>query len=159
MRYLRFLLWLVAVAAAAIWFLGLAHGFRGFTCVQTGHTCKSHDLRLQGHLVVWLAPLVLIASLWLVRVSKRYEFRFQQYSRRPAEQREPLQQQATQLAPPTAPSLNVDPVSGPQVSDQTADQRVDHSPRHAAKGHFITIHEPFLNSRPRHAAPEPEPEW
>jgi hypothetical protein len=160
MRFLRILLWLVALAAAGIWFLGLAHGFRGFTCVQTGHTCKAHDLRLRGHLVVWVAPLALIASLWLVRISKGYTFRFQQYTKRPAPQRESLRQPAAQLVPPTVPSLSDDPVSGARVSsDRPVSQQVERTPRHAAKGQFMTLDEPSSKSRPRHAAPEPEPEW
>lgn len=159
MRFLRFLLWLVAIGAAGVWLFGLAHGFKGFTCIQTGHTCKAHDPRLQGHLMVWLAPLVFLASIGLMRVSKHYSFRFQQFAKRPAAQRQPLLQQAAQLAPPTASRLSDGPGSGPQVSDQPASQHVDRPPRHAAKDQFITLYDQPFNSRPRHAAPEPEPEW
>jgi hypothetical protein len=167
MRFVRFLLWLVAIGAAGIWFVGLAHGFKGFTCVKAGHACTTRDLRFQGHVVVWLAPLVFVVSLCLVRVSKHYRFRFQQYSKRPVAQRQPLTQQATQLAlpqqatqlvPPTTSRLSDGPTVAPRVTDQPESEQVGPTPRHAARDQFITFYEP-ANARPRHAAPEPEPEW
>ena len=90
MRYLRFLLWLVAIGAAGVWSIALVHGFKGFYCVKTGHTCTSHDLRFQGHVVLWLAPLVFLLSLWLVRASKHYRFRIRQSTQRPVAQGQPL---------------------------------------------------------------------
>ena len=159
MRYVRFLLWLVAIGAAGVWLIGLAHGFKGFTCVKTGHACTARDLRFQGHVVVWLAPLVFLVSLWLVRVSKHYRFRFKQYAKRPVAQRQPLPQQGTQLAPPTTSGLSGGPAVGPRVTDQPESERVGSAPRHAARDQFITFYEQPVNARPRHAAPEPEPEW
>ena len=93
LRYVRFLLWLAAIGAAGVWFIALAHGFTGFFCVQTDHTCTSQDLRVQWHVVLWLAPLVILVSLLLASVFKHYRFRFQQFTKRPVTQRQPLQQQ------------------------------------------------------------------
>jgi hypothetical protein len=159
MRYLRFLLWLVAIGAAGVWSIGLVHGFKGFYCVKTGHTCASQDLRFQGHVVLWLAPLVFFVSLWLVKVSKHYRFRFRQITKRPGAQRQPLRQQTAQPARPPASRLSDGPVYRPRVSNHPVSQQVDPSPRHAARDHFITMYDPPVNARPRHAAPEPEPEW
>jgi hypothetical protein len=160
MRYLRFLLWLVAIGAAGVWSIALLHGFKGFYCVQkAGHTCTSHDLRFQGHVVVWLAPLVFLVSLWLVRVSKHYRFRVRQFTKRPVAQGQPFRQQTAQLAPPTADRLSDGPASGPPVPNNPVSQQPDPSPRHAARDTFITTYDPPVNARPRHAAPEPEPEW
>ena len=159
MRYPRMLLWLVAIGAVGVWSIGLVHGFKSFYCVKTGHTCTSQDLRLQGHVVLWLAPLVFLVSLWLVRVSKHYRFRFRQFTKRPVAQRQPLRQPATQLAQPTASRLSDGPVHGPRLSNDPVSQQVEPSPRHAARDHFITMYDPPVNARPRHAAPAPEPEW
>jgi hypothetical protein len=161
MRLVRFLLWLVAIGAVVVWSNALVHGFKGYYCVRTaGHTCTSDDLRFQGHVVVWLAPLVFLVSLWLVRVSKHYRFRFRQFSKRPvAQQQQPFGQQTAQLARPTAPRLNDGPANGPGVSNHPEGQQADPAPRHAAKDTFITMYDPPVNARPRHAAPEPEPEW
>jgi hypothetical protein len=160
MRSLRFLLWLVAIGAIGVWFFALFHGFKGFYCVrEAGHTCTSDDLRFQGHVVVWLAPLVCLVSLWLVRVSKHYSFRFRHFTKRPVAQRQPFGQQTAQLARPTADRLNDGPAYGPGVSSHSESQQADPSPRHAARDKFITMYDPPVNARPRHAAPEPEPEW
>jgi len=160
MRYMRFVLWLVAIGAAGIWFIALTHGFKGFYCVTTDHTCTSQDLRLQWHVVLWLAPMVLLVSLLLVRVSKHYRIRYQQFIKRPVAQRPPLQQQVAQQAQPIASRLSDGPARGPRVvPDQLESHQVGPSPRHAARDHFITMYDPPVNGRPRHAAPEPEPEW
>ena len=160
MRCLRFLLWLVAIGAAGVWSIALVQGFKGFYCVRkAGHACTSHDLRVQGHVVVWLAPLVFLVSLWLVRVSKHYRFRFQQFTRRPGAQRQPFWQQTAQLARPTADRLSHGPAYGSGVSNHPESQQADPSPRHAARDKFITMYDPPVNAKPRHAAPGPEPEW
>lgn len=159
MRYLRFLLWLVAIGAAGVWSIALAHGFRSFYCVKTSQTCTSQDLRLQGHVVLWLAPLVFLVSLSLVRVSKHYRFRFRLFTTQPLAQRQPLPQQTALLARPTASRLNDASAYGPQASNRPASEQGEPSPRHAARDHFITMYDPPVNARPRHAAPEPEPEW
>jgi hypothetical protein len=159
MRFLRFLLWVVAIGAAGVWFIGLLHGFEGYTCVRTSHTCTSQDLRFQGHVVVWLAPLVFVVSLWLVRVSKHYTFRFKQYAERPVAQPQPLRQQFTQPARLTASRDSDGSVSGSRIPDEPGSQQVGSAPRHAARDQFITFYEQPVNARPRHAAPEPEPEW
>jgi hypothetical protein len=160
MRYLRFLLWLVAIGAAGVWSIALVHGFKGFYCVkQAGHTCTSHDLRFQGHVVLWLAPLVFLLSLWLVRASKHYRFRVRQSTQRPVAQGRPFRQRTVQMALPTADRLSDDPSDGPRVSTNPVTQQAEPSPRHAARDKFITTYDPPVNARPRHAAPEPEPEW
>jgi hypothetical protein len=160
MRYLRFLLWLVAAGAAGVWSIALVHGFKGFYCVKrAGNTCTSHDIRFQWHVVLWLAPLVFLVSLWLVRVSKRYRFRVRQVTKRQVAQGQSLRQQTAQLALPTANRLSDDPAYGPRVSDNPVSQQADPSPRHAARDKFITTYDPSVNARARHAAPEPEPEW
>jgi hypothetical protein len=160
MRYLRLLLWLVAIGAASCWFIGLAHRFNGFYCLKTDPTCTPQDLRFQGHVVLWLAPLVFFVSLALVRVFKHSGSRFQHSSARPPARRQPLAPQAARPAPPPAATgLSDGPGAAPRVSDQPVDPDVDRSPRHAARDHFITFYDQPGNARPRHAAPEPEPEW
>ena len=157
MRFLRFLLWLVAIGAAFAWFIGFAHGFRGFTCVRVSHSCNPQDLRFQWHVVLWLAPLMSLVSVWLLNVSRHSRFRFQPSTKRPVAQRQPVPRQGAQLERP-ASLVDDRPVDGPLEPGQPESQPVNPSPRHAAKGHFITLYDPE-NARPRHAAPEPEPEW
>ena len=158
MRSLRFLLWVIALGGASVWFIGFAHGFRGFTCVRVSHTCTSQDLRLQGHVVLWLAPLVCIVSLLLLGVSRRSRFRFRTSSRRTVTRRQPLERQSVQLGRPTNSFVRSPSVDGPQDPEPES-HPVDFSPRHAAKDHFITLFDRPANTRPRHAAPEPELQW
>ena len=160
MRYVRFLLWLIAIGAAGVWFIALTHGFKGFYCVKADHTCTSQDLRLQWHVVLWLAPLVFLVSLLLASVFKHYRFRFQQFTKRPLAQRQPSQHQVAQQGPPTASRPSDGPAHGPRVvPDHPESHDVAPTPRHAARDHFITMYDPHVNGRPRHVAPEPEPEW
>lgn len=160
MRYLRLLLWLVAIGAASCWFIGLAHRFNGFYCLKTDPTCTSQDLRFQGHVVLWLAPLVFFICLALVSVFKHSGSRFQHSTARPVARRRTMAPQAAPLARPSAPGLSDGPMAGPRVSDQPVGEQVaEPSPRHAARDHFITFYDQPVNARPRHAAPEPEPEW
>jgi hypothetical protein len=158
MRFLRCLLLVIALGAASLWFVGFARGFRGFTCVRVSHTCTSQDLRLQGHVVLWLAPLVCIVSLLLLGVSWHSRFRFQTSSKRAVAQRPPLAQQGVQLERPTRNFVESPSVDGPQ-NPEPESHPVDFSPRHAAKDQFITVYDRPANTRPRHAAPEPEPHW
>ena len=159
MRYLRFLLWLVAIGMAGVWSIGLVHGFKGFYCVKTGHTCTSQDFRFQGHVVLWFAPLVFLASLSLVRVSKHYRFRFRQFTKRPVAQRQPLRQQTTDVARPPASRSSDGPVYGLRISNHPMSLQADPTPRHAARDKLSHDDDPPVNVRPRHVAPEPEPEW
>jgi hypothetical protein len=159
MRYLRLLLWLVAIGAATSWFIGLAHGFNGFYCVKTDPTCTSQDLRFQGHVVLWLAPLVFFVCLALEGVFRHSGLRFQHSTPRSVGRQQAMVPQTAQLARPSAPGLSDGPVAGPRVSDQPVNQQVDPAPRHAARDQFITFYDQPINTRPRHAAPEPEPEW
>jgi len=86
----------VALGAAGVWLLGLAHGFKGVYCFNSTHTCTSQDIEFQGHVVVWLAPIVFVACLLLLRAIKR--FRMQRYANQIAAHQQ-LAQRATQ---PTA---------------------------------------------------------
>lgn len=159
MRFLRLLLWLVAIGAASCWFIGLAHGFNGFYCLKTDPTCTSQDLRFQGHVVLWVAPVVFFVSLALVRVFKHSGFRIQHSSARSVARQQPLAPQAAQLVRPSAPGISDGPVAAPTVPDEPVNQQDVSAPRHAARDHFITFYDQPVNARPRHAAPEPEPEW
>ena len=94
MRFLRFLLWLVAIGAASLWFIGFANRFQGFACVRVTHTCSSDDLRLQWHVLLWLAPPVCLVSLWLLRTSGRSSARFQRSPARAVSQRQAVPQGA-----------------------------------------------------------------
>ena len=89
-----------------VWSIALVHGFKVFYCVkQAGHTFTSHDLEFRGHAVLWLAPLVVLLSLWLVRASKHYRFWIRQSTRRPVAPGQPLGQRTAQMALPTADHL------------------------------------------------------
>jgi hypothetical protein len=157
MRFLRFLLWLLAIGAASLWFIGFANRFQGFACVRVTHTCSSDDLRLQWHVLLWLAPPICLACLWLLRTSGRSSARFQRSPSRPVAQRQAVPQGAQFTPAPM--TLDGPPVEPLQSIGQTDGQLVERAPRHAAKDHFITLYDPPANGRPRHAAPEPEPEW
>lgn len=159
MRFLRFLFWLVAIGAASVWFIGFAHGFRGFTCVRVSHACTPQDLRFQWHVVLWLAPPVCLVSVWILKVSRYSRFRFQTPTRRPVAQRKRLTQEDAQPERPTACRADDCPVDEPRTPVQPESQPADPSPRHAAKNQFITLYDRPSNARPRHAAPEPDPEW
>lgn len=139
MRFLRTALWIVAIGAVAIWVLGLAHGFKGVYCFNSTHTCTSQDLEFQGHVVVWLAPVVFVVSIWLLRAIKRY--RLAQYSSRMVTRQVRLEQQATRHPDSTGNGV---------VRDGTGTGT--HRPRHAApqpdSGTGST-------STPRHAAQPP----
>ena len=174
MRFLRILLGLIALGAAALWLIDLVHGFQGFSCVKTGRTCTSLDLRLQGHVVLWLAPLVFFVCVWLERkVSRNHRSQFQRSTARHEARGQSSPQQAGPLLPGTAPVLAAHLGNGgtkpaahlgnggaePAAPDELVDEEVEFSPRHAAKDSFMTIYDPPPNARPRHAAPEPQPEW
>lgn len=157
MRFLRYLLWLVAIGAASIWFIGFANRFQGFACVRVTHTCSSNDLRIQWHVMLWLAPLVILVTLWLLKVSSHPGAHSQRSPARAVAQRQPVPQGVQRKQPATL--VDGPPVESRQENGQLDSQLADYSPRHAAKDHFITLYDRPANTRPRHAAPEQEPEW
>ena len=142
MRLVRRLLWIVAIGAAAIRVLGLAHGFKGVYCFNSTHTCTSQDIEFHGNVVVWLAPLVIVICLWLSRAIKRYVGA--QYASQTVTQRASPRQQAVRYA---------DPAEGSVVGKDTGTTTVS-LPKHAAPS-LDSVTE--NSSSPRHAkAPESE---
>ncbi len=139
MRLARTALWIVAIGAAGIWLLGLAHGFKGVYCFNSTHTCTSQDIEFHGNVVVWLAPVVFVVSLWLLRVIRRYMSAH--YVGRMAAQQSLLERRAASY-PDDADS---------DGTDTTTASR----PRHATSSDPGT----GFTSIPRHAAPEDQVEY
>lgn len=65
MRLIQRGLGLLMVGAAVLWLYGLVHGFSGSYCFDTvpDEGCGA-SVQISGHTVLWLAPLVIIASAW-----------------------------------------------------------------------------------------------
>jgi hypothetical protein len=158
MRFLRFMLWFVAIGAAVVWLIGYVREFRGFTCVELSHTCSnSQDLRFQWHVVLWVAPLVSLVSVGLLMVSRHSRSGLPPGTKRPVAQRQPLVRQVLELEQGASPADDR-PGDGARDPGQPENPPADPAPRHAAKDSFVTLYDP-ATSKPRHAAPEPDPEW
>lgn len=71
MRLIRFLLTLVLVGAVILWFYAAFHGFHGQYCFDSARTCSSTDIKLKGSMVVWLAPIVALVALMVLRSIRR----------------------------------------------------------------------------------------
>jgi hypothetical protein len=71
LRFVRFVLWIVLISSAGIWFVAAVHGFNGKYCFYSGRSCRATDTSFSGYIVAWSGLVVMMVSAFSLHRIRR----------------------------------------------------------------------------------------